>query len=233
MSPSTSQRHHATLPRKRVLVVNCYFDDTRRPIRRTTKIPQAMGPVYLAGAFDRETCEVRLYNELTSGPLEDEQLLGWPDMLVMTGLTNGFDRMLHLTAYAKTKNPRVVVVAGGPAIRQLPRLAAQFFDYCCLGDIEELCDIARAALGARYVAAEMMPRFDLAYWITWLGHIESTRYCNFRCSFCALTGEGHGYQTYNLDYIRRQMLAIRDKKHVLFIDNNFYGSDRSPFFARL
>jgi hypothetical protein len=219
--------------RKRVLIVNCYFDDTRRPIRRTTKVPQAMGPVYLAGAFDRETCDVRLYNELTSGPLEDPQLLGWPDLLVFTGLTNSFDRMLHLTAYAKTKNPRVIVVAGGPPVRQLPHLAAQFFDYCCLGDIEELCDIARAALGPRYVAAEMMPRFDLAYWITWLGHIESTRYCNFRCSFCALTGEGRNYQTYKLDYIRQQMLAVGAKKHVLFIDNNFYGSDRKHFFARL
>jgi hypothetical protein len=216
-----------------VLIVNCYFDDSRRPLRRTTKVPQAMGPVYLAGAFAPETCDVRLYNELTSGPLEDEQLLGWPDMLVMTGLTNCFDRMLQLTAYVKTKNPRAIVVAGGPPVRQLPYLAAQFFDYCCLGDIEELCDITRAAFGARYVAAEMMPRFDLAYWITWLAHIESTRYCNFRCSFCALTGEGHGYKTYNLDYIRRQMLAVRNKKHVLFIDNNFYGSDRSHFFARL
>ena len=230
---STSQRIPGAPPRKRVLIVNCYFDDTRRPIRRTTKVPQAMGPVYLAGAFNPATCDVRLYSELTSGPLEDEQLLGWPDMLVFTGLTNCFDRMLHLTAYAKTKNPRVITVAGGPPVRQLPHLAAQFFDYCCLGDVEELCDIARAALGARYVAAEMTPRFDLAYWITWLAHIESTRYCNFRCSFCALTGEGHGYQTYDLDYVRRQMLAVNDKKHTLFIDNNFYGSDRAHFFARL
>ena len=232
-SPSTNQRRDATLPRKRVLVVNCYFDDTRRPIRRTTKVPQAMGPVYLAGAFARETCDVRLYNELTSGPLEDEQLLGWPDMLVLTGLTNGFDRMLQLTAYAKTKNRRVIVVAGGPPVRQLPQLAARFFDYACLGDIEELRDIARAALGAPYAAEEMLPRFDLAYWITWVGHVESTRYCNFHCSFCALTGEGHGYQTYDLAYLRKQIVALGAKKHVLFIDNNFYGSDRRHFEARL
>ncbi len=232
-TPKPEQRRVSPTQRKRVLIVNCYFDDTRRPIRRTTKVPQAMGPVYLAGAFERATCDVRLYNELTSGPLEDEQLLGWPDMLVLTGLTNCFDRLLHLTAYAKTKNPRVVVVAGGPPVRQLPRLAAQFFDYCCLGDIEELRDIARAVFGAEYAATDMLPRFDLAYWITWLAQIESTRYCNFRCSFCALTGEGHGYQTYELDYIRQQMHAVRYKKHVLFIDNNFYGSDRKHFFARL
>ncbi len=38
-----------TLPRKRVLIVNCYFDDSRQPIRRTSKVPQAVGPIYLAG----------------------------------------------------------------------------------------------------------------------------------------------------------------------------------------
>ena len=126
----------STLPRRRVLIVNAYFDDSRQPIHRTNKIPQAVGPIYLAGAFSRELCEVRCYTELASGPLEDEQLLAWPDMLVLTSLTNAFDRLLHLTAYARSKNPKVIVVAGGPAVRALPLLSQRFFDYSCLGDIE-------------------------------------------------------------------------------------------------
>src|SRR5215510_13987787 len=109
---------------KRALVVNCYFDDSHRPVRRPLKVPRAMAPVYLAGAFSSR-CDVRLYNEVASGPLEDEHLMGWPDMLVLTGLTNAFDRMLHLTAYARAKNPNVVVVAGGPPVRALPLLADQ------------------------------------------------------------------------------------------------------------
>lgn len=222
----------ASTRRKRVLIVNCYFDDSRQPLRRTTKIPQAMGPVYLAGAFSPARCEVRVYTELYSGPLEDEELFSWPDMLVLTGLTNAFDRMLHLTAYARTKNPRIIVVAGGPTIRALPRLAERFFDYCCTGDIEQLTDIIMDAFGPEYVAEEMLPRFDLAYWIGWLAHVESTRYCNFRCSFCALTGEGRSYQTYELDYVRRQLLAVK-RKYVLFIDNNFYGNDRQHFYRRV
>ncbi|MCA1605583.1 MAG: hypothetical protein LC775_08970, partial [Acidobacteria bacterium] len=77
--PPSPQLHSITgslqsLPRKRVLVVNCYFDDTRQPLRRTTKVPQAVGPIYLAGAFDRELCDVRCYTEVASGPLEDEAL---------------------------------------------------------------------------------------------------------------------------------------------------------------
>ena len=233
MSLFSSPTRYLPSSRKRVLIVNCFFDDSRLPARRTTKFPQAMGPVFLAGAFDRERCEVRLYNEVDSGPLTNETTLGWPDMLVLTGLTNSFDRMLHLTAYARTKNPRVIVVAGGPTIRALPFLAQRFFDYCCLGDIEELREVILDAWGEEFVAEDMLPRYDLAYWMRRMGYAETTRYCNFRCSFCSLTGEGRSYRTYPLDYIRRQILALGKRKHVLFIDNNFYGSDRSHFLARM
>src|SRR3989440_1028523 len=162
---------NASSPLKRILIVNCYFDDSRQPIHRTTKIPQAVGPIYLAGAFSRERCEVRCYDELASGPLENESLLGWPDMLVLTGLTQCFDRMLHLTAYARTKNPKVIVVAGGPAVRALPLLSKRFFDYSCLGDIEELREVIAEAWGDSYAARQMLPRFDLAYWIKYISHI--------------------------------------------------------------
>jgi hopanoid C-2 methylase len=220
-------------PIKRVLVVNCYFDDSRQPICRTTKIPQAVGPIYLAGAFSRDLCDVRCYTELASGPLEDEDLLSWPDMLVLTGLTNSFDRMLHITAYARTKNPKVIVVAGGPPVRALPLLAQRFFDYTCLGDIEELMEVVADAFGEAYVAKEMIPRYDLAYWLGRIGYVETTRNCNFRCSFCALTAEGSKYQTYELDYIRKQILASGKRRRMFFLDNNFYGSDREHFRARL
>src|SRR6202048_148882 len=221
------------LPPKRVLVVNCYFNYSRLPIRRPTKFPQAVGPIFLAGAFARELCEVRCYDELSSGPLEDESLLGWPDMLVLTGLTHCFDRMLHLTAYARTKNPKVIAVAGGPAVRALPLLAEKFFDYSCLGDIEELREVITDAWGETYAAELMLPRFDLAYWIKLVSHVESTRYCNFHCSFCSLTGEGRAYQTYDLENIRQQILAAGKRRKLLFVDNNFYGNDREHFRQRI
>jgi len=221
------------LPRKRILIVNCYFDDSRQPIRRTNKIPQAVGPIYLAGAFARDTCDVRCYTEVASGPLEDEGLLSWPDMLVLTGLTNGFDRMLHLTAYARSKNPKVIVVAGGPPVRALPLFSKKVFDYACLGDIEELCDVISEAFGPAYVAKRMLPRYDLAYWLGRIGYVETTRYCNFRCSFCALTAEGRSYQTYDLEHVRQQIMASGKRSRMFFLDNNFYGSDRNHFRARL
>jgi hypothetical protein len=192
-----------------------------------------MAPAYLAGHFARGSCDVRCYNEVSEGPLEDEHVLAWPDVLVLTGLTNSFDRMKHLTAYARSKQPRVIVVAGGPAVRMLPRLSETVFDYSCNGDVEEISSVIRDALGPDYVDEDPIPRFELASWMQGVCYIETTRYCNFRCAFCALTAEGHTYQPYELDYIRRQVVAAGRRRKLFFIDNNFYGSDRRNFLARL
>ena len=229
---STDKRGR-TLQKKRVLIVNCYFDETRRPVARVNKFPQAMAPVYLAGAFSKELCHVRMYSELPSGPLQDKSLIGWPDMLVLTGLTTSFDRMLHLTASARTENPKVIVVAGGPAIRALPKLSARYFDYVCEGDVEQMKEVIRDAFGSDYIQEEMVPRFDLAYWVGRIGYAETSRNCNFRCAFCTLTAEGKRYTKLSLDSIRKEILAAGKKRMIVFLDNNFYGSDRNYFLARL
>lgn len=227
---SRSTRFHG---RKKVLIVNCYVDETRQPIARKNKVPQTIGPVQLAGWFSPEFCEIVLYNELHSGPLQDEHMLGWPDMVVLTGLTTSVDRMLHITAYARTRNPRVIVVAGGHVVRALPRFCARYFDYCCQGDVEEIRDVVDECWGRAYTTEQMTPRYDLAPWIGFLGYVEGSRNCNFRCSFCTLTGEGRGYQSYTADEIRTQILALGKRKLLTFVDNNFYGSDRQGFLARL
>ena len=164
--------------RPRVLIVNVFFDHRRRSARPFSAIPVALGPIYLAGAFHPHHCQVQLYNEQYSGPLEDPVLLGWPDMLVMTGLTIGFDRMRQLTAYARTRNPRVIVVAGGPAVRALPSLSARIFDYACSGDVEELREVVADAFGHLYVAEEMLPRFDLTREFGRIAYLEASRNCN-------------------------------------------------------
>jgi hopanoid C-2 methylase len=219
--------------KRRIFIVNCYFDETRLPIARTNKFPLAMAPAYLAGGFSKELCELRIYNEQSSGPLRDESLIGWPDMLVLTGLTNAFDRMLHLTAYARTQNPEVIVVAGGPAIRALPRLSGRYFNYVCQGDLEQIKDVILDAFGAGYVAEEMVPRFDLAHSGGQIGYAETSRNCNFACSFCTLTSEGNKYVKLNLQTIEKQILTTGKKRTLLFLDNNFYGNDREYFVSRI
>lgn len=53
----------ATGARKRVLVVNVFFDEYRRLKGSPYRAPRGMGHVYLAGAFSRLLCDVRLYSE--------------------------------------------------------------------------------------------------------------------------------------------------------------------------
>jgi hypothetical protein len=223
------------LPRKKVLIVNCYFPDERRPVKRSNQVPNAVAPVLLAGYFDANTCEVKLYNEVSSGFLElfAPQLLSWPDMIVLTGLTAAFDRLLHLTAYAKTANPDVIVVAGGHGVRALPGYSRQFFDYTCLGDVEEIQAVIAATFGHGYLAEAFNPRYDLAYWIGRLGYLESSRNCNFQCAFCSLTGVGRKYQVPPLDYLEAQLTNMGKRLICFFQDNQILGSGQKSFRERI
>jgi radical SAM superfamily enzyme YgiQ (UPF0313 family) len=223
------------VPRKRILVINCYLPEVREPVRLKHEVPNTLAPILLGGAFSPATCEIRLYNEVSSGFLElfEPDLVGWPDLVVLTGLIASFDRMKHLTAYLRTANPRVVIVAGGQAIRAFPRYSRRLFDYVCLGDVEEIQEVIREALGAEYAVDEIQPRYDLADWIGPIGYAESSRNCNFRCNFCSLTGEGGRYRKENLGYFRKQLEALGRRKFVLFLDNQFYGPDRSFFLDRM
>lgn len=110
--------------------------------------------------------------------------------------------------------------------------AARLFDYACTGDLEQLQEVVREAFGPDYTAEQVFPRFDLAYGRGMIGYVEASRNCNFRCSFCSLTGERRAYQSYDLDYVRQQILAC-GKRQICFLDNNFYGNDRDRFLAKV
>jgi hypothetical protein len=223
-----------TTPRKRVLIVNCYADETRRAVARRGKVPQTLGPVFLAGGFHPAHWDIKIHNEHSDGPLEDPELAGWPDLLVLTGLLTSLDRMRHLTAYARTRNPRVVVVGGGHLPRALPKLCASFMDVVCQGDVEEIRDVISGLFGPAYASEEMTPRFDLGHYIGRLvGYVESTRYCNFKCSFCTLSAEGRKYDIQPVEALRKQLRAIGPKRIINFNDNNFYGNDRASFKERV
>jgi hypothetical protein len=219
--------------RPRVLIVLAHFDETRNPRGRPDFIPQGMGHVFLAGAFNREAVDVQIYSEFHSGPLLDEGAFCKQDMLVLTGVTAAFDRMRHLTAYVRTKSPSCVVVAGGPAARNMPVSSAECFDYVCDGDSEQMQDVARAVFGEWAASEILLPRFDLINWGGPVNYVETSRYCNFKCSFCALTGERRHYHSYDTAYIEAQIRGSRPNKYVLFIDNNFYGNSRDVFLTKL
>ncbi|WP_332684249.1 B12-binding domain-containing radical SAM protein [Bosea sp. (in: a-proteobacteria)] len=223
----------SSVRKPRILLVLAHFDDMRNRNGRPNFLPQGVGHAFLAGAFDRNAVEIRIHSEFHSGPLLDERAFAWPDMLVLTGVTSAFDRMCQLAAYARTRSPGCVVVAGGPAVRNLPLTSARVFDFACQGDVEELSEIARDVFGAATAASEVFPRFDLLSWKSPVNYVESSRYCNFRCSFCALTAERREYRTWTLAHLERQIRSYPRSKILLFLDNNFYGNDRAFFLAKL
>jgi hypothetical protein len=218
--------------KKKVLIVSCRFDEDRYGAARPWRVPQAMAPAFLSAGFNAALCEIRLYSELYSGPLNDKELLSWPDMLVLSGLQVDFDRFLHLTAYARTLNPKVIVVAGGSLIEVLPKFSSRFFDYCCPGPVEEIREVIRNAFGKSYVAETHNPRHELAYWNKGLAYVESSRYCNFHCNFCTMSIKARPYEIYDADYIRRQIL-LTGRKRIFFLDNNFFGNDVHKFERKL
>ncbi len=230
---SHTNRPHNSQRNARILIVNVFFDDWRRNTKSPYKIPQAMAPIYLAGTFNPSTCDVVVFNEHHSGPFRDPGLFQWADMMVLTGLTIAFDRMLHMTAYARSANPAIVVVAGGHAVRAMPNRAATVFDYACCGDVDEMLDIIEAEFSVHHAAETIVPRHDLMRHHSWMGYVESSRNCNFKCRFCTLTGEQQDYHQYSIDTLRRDILSMGWRSHVLFLDNNFYGGGSRFFHSRL
>jgi hypothetical protein len=221
--------------KKKILIVNCYFPDERQAVKRSHQVPNAVAPVLLAGYLNEEYCDIQLYNEVSSGFLEvyRPELLQWPDMLILSGLTAAFDRLLHLTAYARTANPDVVVVAGGHGVRSLPLYSEQFFDYCCLNDVEQIAEVVTEVFGHNYVAEKFNPRYDLAYWIDRLGYAESTRNCNFQCGFCSLTATGRKYEVAPASYLDAQMENMGKRLIFFFQDNQVFGAGYDDFKRRI
>jgi hypothetical protein len=93
--------------------------------------------------------------------------------------------------------------------------------------------VVRDAFGAPYAAEVLRPRFDLAHYLGRVGHVESSRYCNFACSFCTLTGEGRAYRPESAEGLRAQLAALGPRSYVGLNDNNFYGGNRRSFRERV
>jgi hypothetical protein len=215
------------------LIVNAYFDPWRSATPTRLFVPRAMAPYYLAGQFCRQRVDVRVYDEVHHGALLNPRLYAWPDLVVFTGLTAMFDRARQLSAYFRNARSGVAVAIGGPIARALPMLCASIFDYVCQGDVETVSALIDDVLGPDCRAEVDDPRFDLIGHSFGLGYIETTKYCNFACSFCSLTGEGRAYEAYSEEQIAQQIAAMGRVHTVMVLDNNLYGNSRASFEARV
>lgn len=219
--------------RRRVLIVNAYFDPWRSSTPTRWFVPRAMAPCYLAGYFNRDCVDVRIWDEVFHGSMLDIRLFDWPDLVVFTGLTAAFDRAHQLSAYFKYANASVATAIGGPIARALPDLCDAIFDYVCQGDVDDIVSVIEDVFDASCVSGDTAPRYDLAVPSMGLGYLETTKNCNFACSFCSLTGEQRPYVSHSNASISGQLDAMKRVMGVMVLDNNFYGNDRKSFQRRV
>jgi hypothetical protein len=216
-----------------VLVINCFSDRHQGARGNALFAPQSMAAAVLAGQMHPDKVDVRIHCEFSHGPFEDLAALRWANLLVLTGLNPAFDRMKQITAYARTVNPDVAVAMGGPVARALPRLSRRYFDYVCVGDVEEMAEVLHDVFGPGFAAERPVPRYDLTRWSKLIGYAESSRNCNFRCSFCSMTAEDRPFEAYDPSDIRDQIEALGYRTCVMFLDQNFYAGPRGFFRARM
>jgi hypothetical protein len=217
----------------RILILNCYSDNHRGARGNPWMAPQSIAPAVLAGMLEPARVDVRLACEFRNGPFEDLRALQWADLLVLTGLNPAIDRMKQITAYARTVNPGIVVAMGGPLARVLPNLSRRYFDYVCSDDVEQMGSLVDAVFGPGHAAEVPIPRHDLLPGSRIIGYAETSRNCNFRCSFCSMTAENRKFMTYDLDDVRRQIEALGYRQCVMFLDQNFFAGPRAYFKARM
>ena len=219
--------------RPRILIVNCYSDNHHHAKGNRLFAPQTMVTGVLAGQLNPHTVDLRVWCEFKDGPYLRLPDLAWADMLVLSGLNTAFDRMRHLCAYARTVNPTICVVAGGPVVRMLPKLSRTYFDHVCTGDADELLQVVESVFGGSHHPDVVTPRFDLMDWVGPLGYAESSKNCNFRCSFCAMTAEGRPFTAHDLAYLERQLRPQASRHCIMMLDQNFFGGPREGVFQRL
>ncbi|MEM8553480.1 MAG: hypothetical protein AAGF71_01505, partial [Pseudomonadota bacterium] len=217
----------------RVLIVNAYFDPWLEATPTRLFVPRPLAPYFLAGHFNPDLCDVQVWDEVFQGMLLNRKKFAWPDLVVFTGLTAAFDRARQLSAYFRHANPKVVTAIGGHIARALPAICNEVFDYVCPGDADEIAEVGAALFGEDAVLPDGAPRQDLAAPRLGMAYVETTKNCNFACSFCTLTGEGRAYTAYPTSAIERQLDAVGRSQAIALADNNFFGNNRRSFETRV
>jgi radical SAM superfamily enzyme YgiQ (UPF0313 family) len=161
------------------------------------------------------------------------------DCVGITGMSHQKDRILHLLAEFKSRNPRIRTVVGGPAVTSDPGAFAGKADVIFIGDAERTWPRFCADLEAGkaesvyqdpgFPPLELMPlpRWDLvsardyAYF-----PIQTQRGCPFDCDFCDVTARnGREVRIKPVARVLQEWNQLRAIKAegIFFVDDNFFG----------
>lgn len=195
--------------------------------------------VATVAAATPDNYEVDIWDEIVSGPLVENQLLGY-DLIGVTGYEAHVDRACVLGHMIKRQG--ILAVAGGPGPSASPEKWRPAFDVVFIGEAEHtwpqfIADWEAGHHRTEYrqitkpdLADSPLPRWsplDLRGYM--VGAVQTTRGCPFDCSYCDviyLYGRRPRHKPIDKVLAEVSDLEGRGVGAILFSDDNLYGNPK-------
>ncbi|MGA7545968.1 MAG: radical SAM protein [Methyloceanibacter sp.] len=225
---------------RRSALVICTHLRPGRTQRRSRHYLQPITGLHIASLIDQHYFDVRLYHEDWHGPYDTRCAKPY-ELVVLTGLQADFDRMRQLSYHFRRLG--AVVIAGGSICTLFPEFAAGFFDSVCAGGVDSIPEVVADYLCGTVKPIYRSPQTRITnYAVDYslfprnginpqLHLVESSRGCNFRCSFCAIPAEGARHSSYSQSHVSAAIDSAiassplfslrRWYPMIFFVDNNF------------
>ncbi|MEU4792142.1 radical SAM protein [Micromonospora tulbaghiae] len=214
------------------------------------RLDPPLGLVYLACALNDagheavivDLCGRRNFDEIPFG-----------DLYGISAFTTSYSVALKILKYLRQREPRAVVIAGGPHVSAVQgKVLTEGFDYAFVGEAERtLPDIVPSLVTRRHLTRviageDVRPldsvRFDfstidlLSYGRTVENQrcatLLSARGCPYKCRFCWTPNNFGAIRFHSTQYLREQLLTMRDQygiRAVTFHDDSFLADKQRAF----
>ncbi|MBN1437299.1 MAG: B12-binding domain-containing radical SAM protein [Sedimentisphaerales bacterium] len=210
-----------------------------------------LGPITLATILEQQNCDVLIYNENISGPLQSDpqiwQDLETADVIGISIMTSTARRGYELADQIKQAMPNVTVVIGGVHATFCPDEAIEHADIVVRGEAENIIvDIAAGQVEPGIVQPEPPQDLDA---IPTLNHflvhefdklvkscrkrelyelpVMASRGCPHACTYCTVTQMfGRKVRRQSVEKVHEDLkvYASRGFRYMFFYDDNFTAS---------
>ncbi len=189
-----------------------------------------MGPLYMGTLLKRMGCDVTFIKEnLLRKDVELNDLDA--DVLLLSCLTSTVERGFELASVFKRRNPRSLVVMGGPHVTFLTEEALRFADVVVRGEGENVIgDIVRHGSAERVVHGppvadlDSLPVVDFSilrgYRKLKVFPLMTSRGCPHACNFCSVTAMfGRKYRFQSAERVLEELEQCRQDIAFVYDDN--------------